>query len=184
MTTEENDRVEETAVADNPPEEFQEHTRTAEDNEDRSEVIKFVLLVLVFLVIIIGVALARPFIFGHVIPAIMGANLTPTPAVGVGGAGDETPETGGDVFLPALTSDQAADESGSETAVDSTPEPTPETAVTVTPEPVTHVVQPGETLTRIAQQYNVTTQALMEANNLQNPNYIQVGQILIIPTNP
>lgn len=44
-----------------------------------------------------------------------------------------------------------------------------------------HVVQPGETLTSIAAQYGVSPQALMQINNLQNPNRIVSGQRLTIP---
>lgn len=57
--------------------------------------------------------------------------------------------------------------------------------VTATPEPAAevkkHVVQPGETMYGVAVQYGVTVQALMEANGLTDPNYLRVGQELIIP---
>jgi LysM repeat protein len=45
-----------------------------------------------------------------------------------------------------------------------------------------HVVQSGETLVRIARQYGVTVQDIVNANNLANPNLLDVGQELIIPT--
>ncbi len=45
-----------------------------------------------------------------------------------------------------------------------------------------HVVRPGENLYRIALRYGTTVQAIMQANGLRNPNYIWVGQRLIIPT--
>jgi peptidoglycan-N-acetylglucosamine deacetylase len=44
-------------------------------------------------------------------------------------------------------------------------------------------VQSGDNLTKIAQQYGVTVQEIMTANNLLNADYIAVGQVLIIPTN-
>lgn len=44
-----------------------------------------------------------------------------------------------------------------------------------------HVVQPGETLTSISAQYGVSPQAIMQANDMQNPNRIVSGQRLIIP---
>ncbi|MDX1520253.1 MAG: LysM peptidoglycan-binding domain-containing protein, partial [Anaerolineae bacterium] len=44
-----------------------------------------------------------------------------------------------------------------------------------------HTVAPGETLYLIAQRYGVSTQALVAANGLFNPNQIQAGQVLIIP---
>ncbi len=47
---------------------------------------------------------------------------------------------------------------------------------------VTHVVQPGETLFRIAMRYGTTVEAIVEANNLINPDFIVPGQRLVIPT--
>ncbi len=46
---------------------------------------------------------------------------------------------------------------------------------------VVHVVQPGETLFRIAQQYGLTTDALATENNLTDPTRIFSGQSLRIP---
>lgn len=47
---------------------------------------------------------------------------------------------------------------------------------------VLHVVQRGETLSEIAKAYGVTTQAIVEANDIENPNRIVTGQKLIIPS--
>jgi len=44
-----------------------------------------------------------------------------------------------------------------------------------------HVVQSGETLSEIARMYGVTTEAIVQANGLDNPNAISVGQALVIP---
>ncbi|MFC2030169.1 LysM peptidoglycan-binding domain-containing protein [Chloroflexota bacterium] len=44
-----------------------------------------------------------------------------------------------------------------------------------------HVVQRGETLSRIAWRYGTTVNALVRANNLWNPNRIYAGQRLWIP---
>lgn len=44
-----------------------------------------------------------------------------------------------------------------------------------------HVVQPGETLYRIALRYGTTVERLMALNGLNNPNRIFVGQVLRIP---
>jgi LysM repeat protein len=44
-----------------------------------------------------------------------------------------------------------------------------------------HVVQPGDSLFRISLQYGVSIDAIVEANNIVNPNLIVVGQELIIP---
>ena len=45
----------------------------------------------------------------------------------------------------------------------------------------TVIVQPGETLYRIALRYGVTVDAIVRANNLVDPSYIYAGQTLIIP---
>jgi peptidoglycan endopeptidase LytF len=45
----------------------------------------------------------------------------------------------------------------------------------------THTVQPGETLSEIAQQYGTTETALLELNSLDEPDTILVGQELTVP---
>jgi LysM repeat protein len=65
-----------------------------------------------------------------------------------------------------------------------TPPPTGPTPQPPPPPPtgtVTYVVQPGDTLSKIARQFNTTVQALAQANNIANPNLIFVGQVLLIP---
>ena len=46
---------------------------------------------------------------------------------------------------------------------------------------VIHVVEPGQTLFRIAQAYGVPLATLVEANRLKSPNAISAGQRLVIP---
>jgi len=41
---------------------------------------------------------------------------------------------------------------------------------------VPYVVQPGDTLSVIAQKFNVSVDQLMKWNGIQNPNIIAVGQ--------
>jgi LysM repeat protein len=48
-------------------------------------------------------------------------------------------------------------------------------------EPITHVVQPGENLFRIAQHYGTTVDAIVAANGLTNKRLIHAGQRLVIP---
>lgn len=54
-------------------------------------------------------------------------------------------------------------------------------AITPTPEQVTHVVQPGDTISGLALQYDVPGEDIIAANQLENPNFLQVGVELIIP---
>jgi uncharacterized protein YkwD/LysM repeat protein len=61
------------------------------------------------------------------------------------------------------------------------PSTTPVPSATVARTPQQHTVQPGETLLVIAQQYGVSVDAIVSANNITNPDRIDVGQVLIIP---
>jgi len=47
--------------------------------------------------------------------------------------------------------------------------------------PLTHLVQSGETLSLIANQYGLTVDSLILANNLANPDVVWAGQSLLIP---
>jgi LysM repeat protein len=49
--------------------------------------------------------------------------------------------------------------------------------------PVTYVVKPGDTLEEIAATFGVTVEAIVEANNIEDPDHIEVGQVLVIPNN-
>lgn len=73
-----------------------------------------------------------------------------------------------------------------ETAVSANPSPVPPTAVpptatTTAASPQSHTIQAGETLFSIARRYNIPLNSLAAANNIYDPNLIQVGQILVIP---
>lgn len=52
------------------------------------------------------------------------------------------------------------------------------------PSQAIHVVEPGEFLSVIALRYGVTTAAIVEANDIENPDLIEAGQRLIIPPRP
>lgn len=59
------------------------------------------------------------------------------------------------------------------------------TEVTGSPTPLvipdTYVVQEGDTLYSISAKFNIDLASLVEANNLSDPNDIQVGQELTLP---
>jgi LysM repeat protein len=158
------------------------------EREGRGELIKFAILVLVCIGVVGVVALSRPLIFDHILPRIVQSPSLMAPETGVGGVVEDphpveslvptveaSAEGEGDMFLPSVVTGNDGD--GGETAVGDPGEEGP----APTPQPLTHSVQRGETLTLIAEQYNVPVQVLMEANGLINPNYIQIGQTLIIP---
>lgn len=55
----------------------------------------------------------------------------------------------------------------------------------VTDAPVTeHIVQAGDTLFEIAQRYNTSLDNLLATNNLENPDLLTVGQVIILPDTP
>ena len=74
-----------------------------------------------------------------------------------------------------------------------TPTPSPistlvsaETAVaTATPttvrETTVYIVKPGDTLGSIADQFGTTVEAIVQANNIKDPDVIEEGQELLIP---
>jgi len=78
---------------------------------------------------------------------------------------------------PASTSGTPAEDPTASAIVE--PRPTP----TETPraEPIEYVVQAGDTLGTIAEQFGITTDELMAMNSLTDPNLIRVGQTLYIP---
>lgn len=60
----------------------------------------------------------------------------------------------------------------------------PTSAATAPSGGYTHTIAGGESLYTIARRYEVTTQALVQANNLSSPDKIVVGQQLVIPGRP
>lgn len=57
------------------------------------------------------------------------------------------------------------------------PKPTPETSE----QEQVHIVKDGDTLNKIAKNYEVTVEQIAMANNIKNVNLIKIGQKLIIP---
>ncbi len=55
--------------------------------------------------------------------------------------------------------------------------PTP----TLTPTPTIYTIQSGDTLLKIAIRFNISTEAIQEANGIVDPRFLQIGQTLIIP---
>lgn len=82
---------------------------------------------------------------------------------------------GGDEATATPTPSPSAEASAS-------PSPTP----IPSPTPVTYVVKQGDTMSKIAAEFGVSLDALIAANSetVPNPDSLQVGQTLIIPTGP
>jgi LysM repeat protein len=57
----------------------------------------------------------------------------------------------------------------------------PAAATTTTGRGIEHVIKPGETLYIIAKAYNVSAKTIIDANKIQDPGRLSVGQKLFIP---
>lgn len=53
---------------------------------------------------------------------------------------------------------------------------------TVSPTPIVYVIQSGDTLLEIAQEYGVSVEALQRTNGIEDPRFLRVGQEVLIPT--
>lgn len=109
------------------------------------------------------------------------------------GSQSETQATMDAVRSAILTQTAQALEGGAATATP-TVEPTSEAAATATPaeaeetesteaqaEFVEYTVQPGDWIFKIARDYGIDPQAIIDANDLAAPNSLEVGMVLKIP---
>lgn len=150
----------------------------------RMEYIKFGILAAILLITILVIALTKPLIFGRIVPAVMNGDSSITVT-------DETSP-------PDITSPVQDNPEGTDTAVpgEDNTQNLPiisvpgdegagtggegEAAATAVPAQI-YVVQQGDTLNSIARQFNTSVDAIVAANNIQNPDALQVGTTLTIP---
>jgi LysM repeat protein len=59
--------------------------------------------------------------------------------------------------------------------------PTPSPSPTPAKTPRTYRVRSGDTLSAIAARFGTTVRAIVELNDLADPNALSIGQILLIP---
>jgi LysM repeat protein len=59
--------------------------------------------------------------------------------------------------------------------------PTVTSTIQPSPTPVTYMIRAGDTLSDIAVKLGVSIDALMDANDLTDPNALSAGQVLIVP---
>ena len=62
-----------------------------------------------------------------------------------------------------------------------TPSPTPRPTLTPVPFDIIYVVQEGDILSTIADRHGVTVDAILAANELADPDFLSIGQVLQIP---
>lgn len=163
------------------------------ENETQGELVKFALLAVVLLGTALVIGLLRPYIFNNIIPAVLGENqpaatiinteaeaetLKPEAEEAPAAAPETAPEEAETV---EITEPEAAEEAGAADPAASEEPVNPEDFPTAVPPSQTHTVQPGENLTAIARQYGITVQALVDANQITNPDRVDAGTVLTIP---
>lgn len=153
----------------------------------RMEYIKFAILAVILLGTVLVIALLRPTIFDRIVPAVMGQTNSsgdsdtssnpgyPAPA----GEATAVPDANTVQNLPVISvPGSGGQESGGEGTGGQ--EDTGTVEPTAVPAQI-YVVQAGDTLNSIARQFNSTVAAIVAANNIQNPDALQVGATLTIP---
>lgn len=149
-----------------------------EEHSPWGELLKFLLLVGIFVVTVFAIAALRPLIFDQIVPAVLGWETRPVV--------DAPDSPGMDQADPQATAPAGAGGRPEETedGEDGTTEATATITATVespTPQVITYTVQSGDVLTHIARDFGVTLEALIEANDITNPDRIQPGTVLVIP---
>jgi len=92
---------------------------------------------------------------------------------------DDVLSIGQELVIPVPTAEPEPGEPTAAATLADTPTATP--APSPTPEPLVHVVEQGDLLGRIAQQYGVTVDELAEANGIDPEDVLSIGQELVIP---
>jgi LysM repeat protein len=90
----------------------------------------------------------------------------------VNGLTDDVITVGDELLIPVEATEPASS---------AAPEETSEAEATTQPTTRTYVVRSGDNLSSIAQRFGVSQQALMEANDIDDPDAIREGQELVIP---
>lgn len=147
----------------------------------RMEFIKFGILAAILLGTVLVLAIARPLVFDRVVPSVMGegqstnADIDSTkPDV------EETMSEDGAAQPTAVPEEGTQDPNQGGGAPDASTENTDAAPPTAVPAQI-YVVQAGDTLNSIARQFNTSVEAIMAANNIQNPDSLLVGATLNIP---
>jgi LysM repeat protein len=164
---------------DPPPLDEPVQVATTSQGKSRGEYVKFGGLVVVLLFVVALVSWTAPLV-GRIVPAVLGldapaATLTVPLEESDPLEPDAAPRTDA---APAADEVVGSDEEMPATAVEEDEADFPAEPI---PTPRIHLVQPGQNLTMIARQYGVTVEAIVAANNLTRPDWIEAGMTLVIP---
>jgi hypothetical protein len=92
------------------------------------------------------------------------------------------PEPVADVLSQEINEEVSQPDTGSPPVAEESPAEEPGLENSAEPRgPETHIVQAGDTLGQISLKYDIAVEAIMDANGIDNPNFLSVGQELIIP---
>ena len=111
--------------------------------------------------------------------AALGALDGGRPSTGEGGvSGDPAPDSAPDPAPDPVPDPDLAPDPASDPAPDPAPDREADGSSAKSKE---YRIRPGDSLSRIAQEYKVSARALARANGITNPNRIRVGRIIKIP---
>lgn len=92
-----------------------------------------------------------------------------------------TPEPASDIETPSRIEATRPTNTPRPTSTPRVATPIASPTPTVTPTPIIYTIEPGDTLLKIAIQFDRSTEAIQEANGIVDPRFLQIGQKLIIP---
>lgn len=156
----------------------------------RGEMIKFLLLLATMVGTVLLIALLRPLIFERMVPAALGLDQEPpepplvVPPTLTPSSTEEEPLSTATATPPAEPGEARDDSNGADGGIEEdggAENGGVEESGDAPPIPQTYEVQRGDSLVRIAEQFGVSLQALITANDIANPDRIQPGDLLQIP---
>ena len=145
----------------------------AQKPKDTPEYLKFVALLIVFLVVILAAAALSPRLVSEVTPSVLGLDGAPAalPAAEEAPTIEDAPVIEPEILVEP-NSQAAPEQAAPVQSLD---------GMGGEPAGLQHEVQAGQTLYQLAALYGVSVQEIAAANNLVNPAQIEAGAILIIP---
>ena len=141
--------------------------------------------VVVLLVLVVGIFYGLTWALGGMFSSGGSARPTPTaagqPTAGATAATTVGPAPVLPTAAPGGSSPSPSPATGGSPSTTSQPAPGPGTPAPGAPGGRTYTVKEGDTPSTIARQFNVSTEALMRANNISDARSLRVGQTLTIP---
>lgn len=141
---------------------------------------KIIIIVLIVIFLLTGCAIGDAAL-PTLVPKVINSAGRSDAADGLDQLINESPRTGAGVELPP-TWTPGAPEIEPDPPQPANPVETVESVEPVIDESTVYVVQAGDTLAEIAENFNVTLEELASANNIEDVDHIETGQELLIPS--